>query len=362
MNVICFEGFPAAAVLNPDKRGVEHVTVVTKVTFEITTNGQVRPAAEQVPLVFSDEHYGAPGTSSVRYESDFAPFKASCDIILNGTAYAPHGQAVRELDVSLRLGSLRKSARIFGDRVWIPPLFGSPSVSRPIPFQQMPLVWEKAFGGTDSRAPDPKDHLFDLRNPIGVGLYARLEREAELAHRLPNIENPASLIRSRNDRPAPHGFGFIGRSWQQRLRFAGTYDEKWQQERFPFLPDDFDECYFQGAPAGQLCPYPKGSELVELVNLSPEGVLRFHLPQVSLPTIIPFRGQEVSLQSQLDTIILEPDAHRLLMVWRARTRCLGKPTDIGLIRVGTPTRAWLRAQSSGKAYVDWRRFRPPPHR
>lgn len=40
----------------------------------------------------------------------------------------------------------------------------------------------------------------------------------------------------------------MGRSWQPRLRYAGTYDQHWMDERLPFLPEDFDLRYFQSAP------------------------------------------------------------------------------------------------------------------
>ena len=45
-------------------------------------------------------------------------------------------------------------------------------------------------------------------------------------------------------------FGPVGRSWQPRIRWAGTYDQKWMDEKFPFLPEDFDERYYQCRPRG----------------------------------------------------------------------------------------------------------------
>ena len=36
-------------------------------------------------------------------------------------------------------------------------------------------------------------------------------------------------------RPAPVGFGPLAPHWQPRCDFAGTYDQAWQQDRYPVL-------------------------------------------------------------------------------------------------------------------------------
>ena len=51
--------------------------------------------------------------------------------------------------------------------------------------------------------------------------------------------------------------------------------------RSPLWANDFDDRYHQSAPADQRAAgFLRGGELVELTNLTPDGVLRFSLPKV----------------------------------------------------------------------------------
>jgi hypothetical protein len=55
----------------------------------------------------------------------------------------------------------------------------------------------------------------------------------------------------------PMSFSPIGRGWQPRASFGGTYDQNWQDNIFPFLPPDFDVAFFQAAPKTNKCITPK---------------------------------------------------------------------------------------------------------
>ena len=87
--------------------------------------------------------FGNPALSSNRYEADIAPVKPAAEVIVNGTAHAPNGKAVREMQVGLRLGGLRKVLNVIGDRI-----YDAGSYSAPAPFRTMPIVYERAYGGT----------------------------------------------------------------------------------------------------------------------------------------------------------------------------------------------------------------------
>jgi len=50
------------------------------------------------------------------------------------------------------------------------------------------------------------------------------------------------------------------RNWEPRYKLAGTYDQKWLDDVFPFLPADFDERYYQAAPEDQQVPWLKGGD------------------------------------------------------------------------------------------------------
>ena len=77
--------------------------------------------------------------------------------------------------------------------------------------------------------------------------------------------------------------GPIGRGWEPRYKFAGTYDQNWIDNVFPFLPSDFKDAYYQAAPLDQQIDYLRGGEEVVLQNLTPEGYTRFQIPQVQVP-------------------------------------------------------------------------------
>src|SRR5262245_49508873 len=134
------------------KAGVRHCCVVVKGSFEVAEDGIARPAEEQQPLVYSDQHHGDPGSTSVRYECEFVPCKPRVDVLVNGAAVASDGKLVDRLPVALMGPGLRKQADLWGDRIWIDGVRGI-HPSPPRPFVRLPLRWERAFGGSDHRHP-----------------------------------------------------------------------------------------------------------------------------------------------------------------------------------------------------------------
>lgn len=299
-----------------DRDGTETWLVAVKATFDILPDGSTQPSAEQPPVLRAPVHHGEPGRSSLRYASDLVLRKRTTDVLLYGHAYAPGGQAVTGLDVGLRVGPVSKLLRVSGDRGW-----GSFGPGTPAPFTRMPLVYERAFGGVDPASAQP-ERDWDWRNPVGTGFTA--SRHGASLVRLPNIEYPDQRMRAWDDRPAPAGFGAIEAHWQPRASFAGTYDEAWMQNRQPLLPDDFDERFFQCAPADQQSPTPlRGGEPVVLLNLSPNGPMRFVLPKLYLGFETRFQGTPTHIHRhrRLHSVILEPDVPRVSLVWHSALPC-----------------------------------------
>jgi hypothetical protein len=223
--------------------------------------------------------------------------------------------------VSLSAGRLHQVVRVFGDRVWFQTM-GHAAISDPIPFVEMPLVYERAFGGGDLAIENPAARPRDPRNPVGAGFTSRVEPERVEAVRLPNLEDPAALVSSPGDRPAPTGFGFIGRDWLPRRAFAGTYDEAWQRDRMPFLPADFDERYFNAAHPSLTSSRPfAGGEPVLVTHVSEVGDLRFQVPAAAPSITARIRRATVDLPAALDTLLIEPDARRVVLTWRATAPC-----------------------------------------
>ena len=301
-----------------DKDGRDWCVVVVKGTFTIGNDGQADLAEEQEPLVYADVHHGDPGTTSMKYECDFAPFKPRADVIFNGHAYSSTGRPIQEVIVSLSVGALlKKHIKVIGDRHWEKGILGLRS-SPPKAFLKMPLLFDRAFGGSDHSHSKPKHQGTELRNPVGVGFHKNSDSKTIKGEPLPNLEHPRYSIRKWSDTPPTVGFGIVGRNWQPRIKFAGTYDEQWMNKRFPFLPADFDEQYFLSAPVDQQVPYFKGGELVQCSNMTPEGKLVFTVPRVNVSILYRFRDRDVKAEPKIDTLVIEPDKHRVLLTWRTR--------------------------------------------
>ena len=302
-----------------DKNGAEVWIVAVKGSFLIAPDGSLSLAATQEKVLHAPKYRGAPGKSALLYPEDLVHLKPTSDILLHGHAYAPQGQPSPQMDVLMKVGPVSKVVRVFGDRFWRVGLIGL-KISDPEPFVRMPLTTERAFGGRDENFPEEKDFKWDPRNPLGTGFGTDAAHVA--GHRLPNIESLRELISSWKDRPAPACFGPIARDWMPRVRYAGTYGQKWEKERQPLLPEDFDERFFQCAPEDQRPPHHlKGGETVELVNLSSTGVLRFALPRVTLSFRTIFTDGEETHRAVIHTVIIEPDVPRVIVVWHTHLPC-----------------------------------------
>lgn len=105
--------------MQPDGR--ELLVVVVKGTFAMPKGTEHASLADvQVPLVEADVFSGQPGLSAPIYESDYAPIKPRCDVVLLGSAYAPGGRLAERVRVSLRVGEMEKSAS-----TWLETVFGT---------------------------------------------------------------------------------------------------------------------------------------------------------------------------------------------------------------------------------------------
>lgn len=301
-----------------DVAGNPFLSIIVKGTFEIRSNERAPVAKEQIPIFFADEPYGE--GKSIRFESDMAPFKPRADIVLVGHAHAPLGAPTDACFVFLRVGGLTRQLAVYGDRHWnfSSALLGI-TVSPPVPFTSMDLVYERAFGGMDPQSGD-----WCKENPLGRGLFTKQSKDTLNGALLPNIEDPDDIMQSWDHKPKPVGFGFYGRVWEPRFSYMGTYDEKWRKERSPDPPEDFLYDYYNGAhPDLQVEGYLAGDEDVELNNLTPDGNALFKLSGLRLSASVS-RKKETSdeivledpIQLNLDTLCFIPDEKRFYQLWR----------------------------------------------
>ena len=336
--------------LKPDGR--ELLVVVVKGTFQFPKPGEEAELAdEQADLVRADEFSGEPGLSAPHYESDFAPVKLRCDVLLNGSAYAPGGEPVKRIKVGLRVGRMEKTFSAIGNRFWRSWL-GVIWRTCPEPFVKMPISYDNAYGGADKSHPNPKKHRYYPTNHAGKGFHSNLKKAAIHGKPLPNTEQTGRSVRwPRSKRHRPMAFGPVGRAWKPRPKLAGTYDKNWLDNVFPFLPADFDERYYQSAPADQQIDPLRGGEEVSLLNLTREGRTAFRLPKIQLPiTFYPKDYEEKEVNPLCDTLIVEPDLNRFIMLWRAALPLKKNMFEIAQVIVGRMPRAFYRARELGKTW------------
>lgn len=320
--------FAAAQGWIRDRCGAEVWLVVVKASFDILADGSTEIANQQPEPQRLPEHNGEAGASSIRFETDFVLTKQTTDVVVAGHAHAPGGRAVHQIDVGMRVGSLYKVLRVFGNRAW-----GLLGPGDPQPFSMMPLVYERAFGGIDRQSNEPgKD--WDWRNPVGCGFAVSSAHLRGLP--VPNVEASDRLISAWDDQPAPAGFGPVASHWQPRASLAGTYDANWEATRQPLLPDDCDDRFFQCAPQDQqTSQFLVGGEPVRLVGMNPRGQLDFVLPSMTLTLESRFSDAERRAHEapKLHTVIFEPDLPRVSLVWHSALECHAKVYKLDKTRI-----------------------------
>ncbi len=363
--------FSALHFMMLDKNNDENHVVVIKVGYRLepTGNGIYRVRVrddDAVALCTEDEFSGAPNTSTVIQESELAPFKPYCDVIISGTACTPGGIPGTTINAAVKLTSsadtvlLEKHVHVTGPRLFQQnPLTRKWSLTSPDPFISQPIIWEAAFGGecqiseseegaeaipktarlkdvqraSHPDAPQaPLAHTVCENNPLGKGYITPWYSAAKQAvsYPAPQITDPrapltgerfAELIAGKADLNAPSfqaaGFGFTGRTWQPRRALAGTYDDIWLKERHPNLPADFDFRYWNAAPHDQQIPFPQLPISVELAGFSPSGGIHFSFPEHLAFVLLRFTdGVIVPVNMNLDTLHIDADKLDVTVCWR----------------------------------------------
>jgi hypothetical protein len=300
----------------------ERLAIIVKGTFVLTglKSGKLELAdAEfQRKLRGADVPWGDPSKSSIKYPSDLFLTKPGTDVIVVAAACAPGGKPVPSFDCGVRVGSLEKTVRIFGLRVW--EANGS-GVSAPRPTTGIEVRYDYAWGGID--ATDMEKVVEEPRNTVGMGIT---RDSSLLTHKpAPFIEDPLNPIASVRTRPPPAGLGAIGRSWEPRRFLHGTYDAAWREQRAPLLPLDHDDrsnlCASPGLTAS---PPLLGGEDVALLNLTPGGgSVSFKLPKLRVTVAMTVKDKPPeTLSPYLDTVILDTVSPKVgdvvvELVWRA---------------------------------------------
>jgi len=244
--------------------------------------------------------------------------KPKGEVLVVGKCFTPEGKPVSAYEVSLQMGPIDKTLYVFGDRFWKRKKGILKTISDPLPFTEMDVIYENAFGGPDYK-----------KNPLGKGHAPIKSNTGKNVHPLPNIEDPHDLIDSPKKKQDPAGFGPIDLTWPQRMEKAGTYDQKWLDKLFPGLAQDIDYTYFNAAPPDQwLDGFFNGNESFEIRGMHPDNkTLQSRLPETRSRCFINLKIDEGEqfreIKTNLDTVWLFPHAEKGIIVWR------------GVVEIGT---------------------------
>lgn len=237
---------------------------------------------------------------------DAAMSKQRGEVLIGGDACAAGGTPSTATSVRVQIGSVDKRLYVVGDRQW-----EANGPGKPTPFLQMPITWDRAFGGEGF-----------ARNPLGKGAQA-IEVDGRRVHPLPNVEDPRRLVKSPGDKPEPVGFGPLDATWPQRMELTGTYDREWLETRFPGFAKDFQWEYFNVAPSDQrIDGFFRDDEAFRVEGMHPEHrVQEGKLPGVAARFFIVQStpsGEDAfrEASARIDTVYLLPTVERAVVIFR----------------------------------------------
>lgn len=299
-DVVNHTPFPSQYFQSVDQHGTVFHVVALRVTYDMRTTasgGTLAYACEQTELTTQDQWSGAVNESSPLWESDFAPYKPKCDVlVVNAVSRAPTQQTpAKRWSCGLALQWSEDAANGSGaddqgnpaqakTRSWTKQLsvtgarhFGLLGLSEPQPSAEVAISWQHAFGGQDKR-PATDEHKADgslkkaagaelwktdERNPVGVGLN---QSSGESGPQIEVFGQAYSAGIGQGNYPSV-GLSATGKTWLPRRSLAGTYDNAWLKNQWPLPPMDFDYAYWNCAPQDQQVDYlPPGTKML-LLNL-----------------------------------------------------------------------------------------------
>lgn len=284
--------------------------VVVRPTFRIEP-GRLAPAPE-----FRWPVGPAPLQTPVGEFPGDQPFlNGGVDVLVMGTARA---EPPRErVDVSVRIGpSFERHMAVFGDRRWVRE-DGALIPSRPEPFQEMPLTYDRAYGGS---ARTEHGSLAWAPNPHGRGFYLS-EEEAE-GQPLPNLEDPNELIRTFEDRPrvvgsAPYpSDGSLAKL--NAVDFQCDPDDPARSQLREVKPTLFNVAHPDWIiPAAES---PRPGDRVVIQGMDPNGAFDFSLPDQRYFVHVQLERRSFLFPLHLDQIGVLLDHRRVFLSYRVAFR------------------------------------------
>lgn len=314
-----------------DTNDQESLSILVKGIFKIDETERLLAFRDKPTMTIDDVFSGSFNQSSLKIESDLAPFKPKTDLVFNAVARSPEEKLLESWPIRFDVDrQFSYGFHVFGERQFEPFRKNSKvnwQLSEIKAIKECPLHYEHAFGGTILKA---EDELASYPyNPIGTGLVSDyILSEGKEPIKAPQLGSMAELNNLQlGDTITIHGCGPITKSWLPRIAFAGTLDDAWLRERHPLMPKDFNDAYWNSAPLPlQISPYLKGNETITVRGLLHEPQpYSFTLPGAGIGARIKREGsleiENVALN--LDTVYcdiasINKEDHRITLIWRIR--------------------------------------------
>lgn len=292
IEVLC-AGSVAVGVRAWGHRGRARLTAIVKASFRLAPERALE-LTTPTPIIEREAPRTESPVSSMRRVAETALYLGRAELLVDAVAQAPNGADVTQSKARVALARgqrvlMNKELLVVGDRK-------SGGDGRPLPFREMPIVYERAFGGLGH--PD---------NPAGVGF------EPRAGGPLPNILGGDGAV------VEPFGFGAISTTWPRRRAKRGAVDRK-QIDESPWvdLPEAFDPTYFQSAPIDQQLDDLAAGDLLLLAGLHRDiPALRVAIPTIRAAVIAEAQnGRRAPVPMRLDTIFVEPHLLRADLIFR----------------------------------------------
>jgi len=319
--------------------------LVAKATFEITGGASPRLVSQDpFPILDAqtelDDVGHMPADTIPREDPWF-------EVILLGACHGRGGRPIAQERVSLSVGSAVGHLVVTGDRAWSGQ-GREARITNPAPFARMPLVYERAYGGSAELMVDPHSlyPVFDPYNARGRGFNAMdyLQGCAALfecppgfpvlapgPRLLPNLEDPRAPIREWGDTPPPACWatipadvGFMAKAMDGRMRKHGAS---------PPPEAIIQAAYVRAHPDWTFDKPPPVQSEVRIAGVSPHGGMAFRLPALRIVADYEVGAKQGLRELKPHMLVLLTEKNRFYLVYRTFFRFDATPETVRSFRL-----------------------------
>jgi hypothetical protein len=247
-------------------------TIVARATHRLASDGTLTSSPSAWPIL-TEALWTEVGT----FPSDMVPEHPGCDLVVTGTVRSDVN--VKTVRISVTAGTFSTDIEVIGDRIW--QARGDDLVpSEPQPFQEMPLTWAHAFGGSSDYEGTEAPYIL---NAHGRGFY--LKREQAEGKPLPNLEWPDQRIKKWDDRPLPACFAPVidPMTWNLADIAIAAKNAPDDQTRDAIIASAHERCAISACQPRLIAPAIHPEDEVRLVNLCAKPI-HFRIPK-GLPVV-----------------------------------------------------------------------------